>query len=214
MLCRVMQPLAPVVLSGRHVRLEPLSPAHVAGLLDAAAGPRETFLWTFVPAAEATMRAYVETALAEQENGRSVPFATLEAGTGKVVGSTRFCNVERWPWPAGSPRLRPPGYADAVEIGATWLHPSAQRSAINTEAKRLMLAHAFEVWEVHRVTLKTDERNARSRAAIERIGGRLDGLLRGHMPGSDESVRTSAVYSIVAAEWPAVRAKLDEWLRR
>jgi len=204
-----MQPLAPVLLAGRHVRLEPLALAHVPGLLAAAAGPRETFLWTFVPAAEQAMHAYVEAALADQREGRGIPFATVDAGTGKVIGSTRFCNVERWPWPAGSPRLRPPGFADAVEIGYTWLHSSAQRSAINTEAKRLMLGHAFEAWDVHRVTLKTDERNARSRAAIERIGGRLDGLLRGHMPGSDGSVRTSAVYSIVASEWPSVRARLD-----
>jgi RimJ/RimL family protein N-acetyltransferase len=207
-----MQPLVPVTLTGRHVRLEPLALAHVPGLLDAATGPRETFLWTFVPAAEQAMHAYVETALRDQAEGKGVPFASVDVATGKVLGSTRFCNVERWPWPPDSPRLRPPGYADAVEIGYTWLHPSSQRSAINTEAKRLMLAHAFEVWEVHRVTLKTDERNARSRAAIERIGGRLDGLLRGHMPGSDESVRTSAVYSIMAGEWPAVRAKLDAML--
>ena len=205
----LMQPLAPVLLTGRHVRLEPLGFEHVRGLMAAAAGPRETFVWTFVPAAEHAMHGYVELALAEQLAGRQVPFATVDQATGKVVGSTRFCNVERWAWSPGSPRLRPPGCADAVEIGFTWLHPSSQRSAINTEAKRMMLAHAFEVWEVHRVTLKTDERNARSRAAIERIGGHLDGLLRGHMPGSDGSVRTSAVYSIVASEWPSVRARLD-----
>jgi N-acetyltransferase len=204
-----MQPLVPVVLSGRYVRLEPLTLSHVPGLMDAATGPRETFLWTVVPEAEKAMHQYVEQALEEQRQGRQIPFATVDARTSKVVGSTRFCNVERWPWPPESPRARPPGCADAVEIGYTWLHPSAQRSAINTEAKRLMLAHAFEVWEVYRVTLKTDERNTRSRAAIERIGGRLDGLLRGHMPGADGDVRTSAVYSIVASEWPVVRARLD-----
>ena len=197
-----MQPLAPVTLSGHHVRLEPLTLAHVPALLAAATGPRETFLWTFVPAAEQAMLAYVETALRDQAEGKGVPFASVELATGKTVGSTRFCNVERWPWPPGSPRLRPAGFADAVEIGYTWLHPSSQRSALNTEAKRLMLAHAFDVWDVHRVTLKTDERNARSRAAIERIGGRLDGLLRGHMPASDESVRTSAVYSITSPNGP------------
>jgi RimJ/RimL family protein N-acetyltransferase len=204
-----MQALAPVTLAGRYARLEPLALAHIPGLMAAAAGPRETFVWTFVPDAEKAMHAYVELALAEQQAGRMIPFATVDAATGHVLGSTRFCNIERWAWPAGSPRLRPPGCADAVEIGYTWLHPSSQRSAVNTEAKRMMLAHAFEVWEVHRVTLKTDERNARSRAAIERIGGRLDGLLRGHMPASDGGVRTSAVYTIVASEWPAVRARLD-----
>jgi RimJ/RimL family protein N-acetyltransferase len=106
------------------------------------------------------------------------------------------------------------GFADAVEIGWTWLAASAQRTGINTEAKRLMLGHAFEVWEVHRVTLKTDARNQRSRAAIERLGAKLDGLLRGHMPAYDGEVRTSAVYSIVRDEWPAVRVRLDELVRR
>jgi len=117
-----------------------------------------------------------------------------------VVGSTRFGNLERWT--RGEDRI------DAVEIGWTWLTPSAQRTVVNTEAKLLMLGHAFESWRVHRVTLKTDARNARSRAAIERLGAKLDGLLRAHMPATDDTLRTSAVYSILAGEWPEVRARL------
>jgi len=209
-----MQPLVPVTLTGRTVRLEPLSLAHVPGLLAAASGPRASFVWTFVPETEHDMRAYVESALADQRDGRGVPFATVDATTGTVVGSTRFGNVERWTgWPAhAAERTRPPGYADAVEIGWTWLHPATQRTAVNTEAKRLMLGHAFDVWQVHRVTLKTDARNAASRAAIARLGAQLDGLLRAQMPASDATVRTSAIYSIVADEWPAVRARLDGFL--
>ena len=206
-----MQQVSPVGLRGQHVRLEPLTREHTAGLVAAAVGgSRETFALTHVPADRAEMETYVDSALEDQRHGRAVPFATV--CDGRVVGSTRFGNIERWSWPPGAPAQRPAGCADAVEIGWTWLTPAAQRTAVNTEAKLLMLAHAFEVWEVVRVTLKTDARNARSRAAIERIGGRLDGLLRGHMPAYDGTVRTSAVYSILAEEWPevakALRARL------
>src|SRR4029079_11849394 len=103
----------------------------------------------------------------------------------EVVGSTRFCNIERWDWRAGNPLRRD---IDAVEIGWTWLTPAAQRSAVNTEAKLLMLTHAFEVWRVHRVTLKTDERNARSRAAIARIGAPFEGVPRVHPAAHDRVV--------------------------
>ncbi len=202
-----MLPLVPVVLSGELVRLEPLALTHVPGLLRAATdGSRESFRWTSVPGEDAAMTAYVNEALADQRAGLAVPFATVRDGV--VVGSTRFGNVERWRWPAGSPHQRPPGHADAVEIGWTWLAPAAQRTQVNSQVKLLMLGHAFEVWEVRRVTLKTDARNARSRAAIERIGGKLDGVLRAHLPASDETVRSSAVYSILAEEWPAVKERL------
>jgi RimJ/RimL family protein N-acetyltransferase len=97
---------------------------------------------------------------------------------------------------------------DVVDIGFTWLARSAQRTPVNTEAKLLMMGHAFEVWEVHRVALQTDVRNARSRAAIERIGGQLDGILRADRPGADDTVRTSARFSILAAEWPVTKARL------
>jgi RimJ/RimL family protein N-acetyltransferase len=218
----------PVTLHGRFVRLEPLGLAHVPALVAAAAGPRGTYDLTHVPADEARMCAYVESALRDRDAGRAAPFATvdLRAGAGStsgvVVGTTRFGNLEYWTWPEPAERGRPADVPDAVEIGWTWLAERAQRTAINSEAKLLMLDHAFDVWRVHRVTLKTDRRNQRSRAAIERLGAQLDGVLRAHMPAaapfisamsamSDagaRGVRDSAVYSILAAEWPSLRERL------
>ena len=181
---------------------------HAQALWEAASGPRETFALTRVPASLEATRAYVDVALQELARGVSVPFVTRDARSGRVVGSTRFMTIERWTWPPGHPMQRMPGCADAVEIGSTWLAPTAQRTAINTHAKLLMLTHAFEAWEVLRVTLKTDARNMRSRAAIERIGGSFDGVLPAHMPGFDGAVRDTAFYSIVAGQWPQVREAL------
>jgi RimJ/RimL family protein N-acetyltransferase len=207
-----MPALPPVLLTGRFVRLEPLSPAHAEGLWAAASGARETFALATVPDSPAAMQAAVAAALALQESGAALPFATVDAAAGKVVGATRFMNVERWPWPPGHPEQRPQdgpeARPDAVEIGSTWLAPGAQRTAINSEAKLLMLTHAFETWRCHRVTLKTDARNARSRAAIERLGAKLDGLVRAHMPAADGLIRDTALYSIVRVEWPACKARL------
>lgn len=207
-------PLGPATLAGRLVRLEPLGLAHVDGLLAAALEtPPEDLALTTVPRAAASMRAYVEEALALAAAGRAVPFATLEAASGRVVGSTRFGNVERWAWPDGRER-RPPGGADAVEIGWTWLSRRAWRTGINTEAKWLMLRHAFGAWRVHRVQLKTDERNVRSRAAIERLGARFEGILRSHLPSAGSGLRNTAFFSVVEAEWPAVEARLLGLLAR
>jgi RimJ/RimL family protein N-acetyltransferase len=167
-----------------------------------------------VPASLAEMRAVVTAALALAESGAALPFATVDARAGRVVGATRFMNIERWSWPAGHPQQRGPERPDAVEIGTTWLAPAAQRTVINTEAKLLMLTHAFETWRCHRVTLKTDARNARSRAAIERLGAKLDGLLRAHFPATDGGIRDTALYSILAAEWPALKAGLTARLAR
>ena len=128
----------------------------------------------------------------------------------RVVGGTSYLDLQQWRWPPGSP-LQRTDRPDALEIGATWLSASAQRTRCNTEAKYLMLSHAFDV---HRVALKTDERNSRSRQAIERLGARLDGVRRADMPGQDGSVKSSAYYSIVRAEWPAVRARLEESLQK
>ncbi|MCI0547689.1 MAG: GNAT family N-acetyltransferase [Candidatus Rokubacteria bacterium] len=198
----------PVVLEGSHVRLEPLRPEHGLALARAAAGPRDTYAFTLVPGDEREAAAYIDTALREQAAGRALPFATVARATGRVVGSTRFGNIEFWPWPAGNPHQRGAELPDAVEIGWTWLTAEAQRTAINTEAKLLMLTHAFEGWRVHRVTLQTDERNARSRAAISRLGARFDGVLRAARPASDGGIRDTAVYSILEGEWPAVKATL------
>jgi RimJ/RimL family protein N-acetyltransferase len=154
--------------------------------------------------------AYVAAALAAQADGRVLPFVVRDT-QGRVVGSTRFLNVEQWGWPFGRPadpveqaRSTP----QAAEIGSTWLSASAQRTPINTEAKLLMLTHAFEVWRVLRLCLKTDERNVKSRANIERIGARFEGILRNHMYAADAGIRHSAFYSIVDTEWPAVKANL------
>jgi len=199
--------LSPVTLEGRAVRLVPLSTAHVPALLRVATDPRERYPYTTVPADEGALRAYVEAAVALQAAGLAVPFATCRV-TGEVVGSTRFANVERWAWPPGSPGNDRP--VDAVEIGWTWLSPDAQRTVVNTEAKLLMLAHAFEVWGVRRVNLKTDARNERSRAAIARLGCQLDGVLRQHGPGWDGQPRDVAMFSLLAADWPAARRRLEE----
>jgi N-acetyltransferase len=192
---------APVVLSGTHVRLEPLVAAHVPGLLAAAGDDRATYGYTPVPATEEAMRAYVEESLAEQAVGNELPFALVEPGSERVLGTTRFLDIGYWP-------DAEPGIPSVVEIGATWLTSSAQRTPVNTEAKLLLLTHAFDTWRVHRVSLKTDARNERSRRAIERIGAQFEGVRRAHKPATDGGIRDSALYSIVVEEWPAVRASL------
>ena len=209
-----MEPVAPVVLQGQRVRLEPLGLEHLDGLQAILEGPRDTFGLTSVPPDRAALEAYVATALEEQRRNSALPFVTRDAVTGRIVGTTRFGNIEFWVIPPGSDLARPPGVPHAVEIGWTWLAPDAQRTAINTEAKRLMLAHAFERWEVHRVSLKTDARNLRSRTAIERLGARLDGVLRAHSPAADGGARDAAYYSMLAREWPDARARLDARLAR
>jgi RimJ/RimL family protein N-acetyltransferase len=193
----------PLTLTGTHVRLVPLTMSHAPALARAATGDRSTFELTWVPDGKSDAEHYVTVALADEEAGTGVPFATTRAADGEVVGSTRFMNIERWRWDKAGPN------PDALEIGSTWLMPAAQRTPINTEAKLLMLSHAFDVWNVLRVTLKTDARNERSRNAILRLGAQFDGVLRAHMPAYDGTwPRDSAFYSILASEWPAVRSRL------
>lgn len=200
----------PITLEGQIVRLEPLTMEHLPVLLELAG--LEEYFPTTVPKAEEGMHGYIALALDEQKQGRALPFATVDKRGGKVAGSTRFANFEYWKWAEGNPLARP-GIPDAVEIGWTWLAPFAQRSGVNTEAKLLMLKHAFEVWGVRRLTLKTDERNLRSRNALLRLGAKFEGILRAHLPASDGGIRNSAVFSILAEEWPAVKAGLQEKLR-
>jgi RimJ/RimL family protein N-acetyltransferase len=197
------------VLAGPTVTLRPLSIADAAALAEAAAESRQHYTYTTVPDGVAEAERYVATALGERESGRRMPFVTVWRE--RVAGCTSYLDLQQWRWPAGSP-LQRTDRPDALEIGATWLAASAQRTRCNTEAKYLMLTHAFDVWQVHRVALKTDERNARSRRAIERLGAKLDGVRRADMPGQDGSVRSSAYYSILRAEWPAVRATLEQSL--
>ncbi len=208
--------LEPFVLEGTHVRLEPLSEAHVPALVDAASEDRSSYEWTIVPDGTEQMVAHVRDALAKVASGAHVAFATVRRGQvagepDRVVGSTRFCEVAYWQYPPGA-RLQRSGVPDVVDIGFTFLAASSQRTPVNTEAKLLMMTHAFEVWEVHRVALQTDVRNKRSWAAIERIGGKLDGIMRADRPGADDTVRTSARFSILAAEWPDVKARLADRL--
>jgi len=203
--------LEPFTLEGAFVRLEPLSEDHIPGLVEAAAEDRANYQWTYTPNGVEQMTDFVRGARAKAAAGDQVPFTTISRGQAggedRVVGSTRFCEVAFWQWPPGASHQRH-GVPDVVDIGFTWLAGSAQRTVINTEAKLLMMTHAFEVWQVHRVGLQTDVRNKRSWAAIERIGGQLDGIMRADRPGADDTVRTSARFSIVADEWPAVKARL------
>jgi RimJ/RimL family protein N-acetyltransferase len=200
-----------IVLLGQHVRLEPLRPAHVPGLVRAAGGDRTLYQWSPVPLTDVEAKRYVQTAEQWRTAGTAVPFATVRLETNEVVGSTRFWNIERWSWPEGHVRYgrEPP---DVCEIGYTWLSKSAIRSAVNTEAKLLMLTHAFETWQVLRVCFHTDVRNERSRAALERLGASNEGRLRAHRLAADFTPRDSMRYSIVAAEWPSVRARLTRLL--
>lgn len=185
----------PVVLTGRHVRLEPLSLDHLSGLC--AVGLDES-LWRLSVSqirSMEDMRAYVEQAMVEQTRGTSLPFATIDQRTETVIGSTRFGNID-----ADNRR---------VEIGWTWLGTAWQRTAANTEAKLLMLRHAFEVWDCLRVEFKTDVLNQRSRAAIARIGAQEEGVFRRHMLTASGRVRDSVYYSIIAEEWAGVKGRLE-----
>ncbi|HEY3646039.1 MAG TPA: GNAT family protein [Gammaproteobacteria bacterium] len=201
-------------LSGRHVRLEPLQLQHVDALLAAAeSDDPELYCWTSVPQDRAAMTTYIEKALAMREAGSAIPFATRRVSDGKIVGCTRFFDLERWDWPAGHAR-HAVGRPDVGEIGYTWLSPVALRTGVNTEAKLLMLGHGFETLGMQRICLQTHSRNARSRAAIERIGGRFEGIIRASKLAPDHTPRDSARFSILATEWPGVKENLNRMLRR
>jgi RimJ/RimL family protein N-acetyltransferase len=196
----------PVTLRGKHVLLEPLGKQHVEPMRRIMAGDRSTFGWQWLPPPEG-VEGYIEKAM----QMRALAFATCRPD-GTMVGSTRLFDLQEWDWPPGlDPRPGDPAI-DACEIGHTWLAPEAQRTAINTEAKLLMLQLAFEVWRCYRVTLKTDARNEKSRTAIARLGAHFDGVLRGFQPGADGTVRNTAYFTIVDSEWPAVKARLTGFL--
>lgn len=186
--------LQPVTLAGRDARLEPLARGHVEGLQCAAADGELWKLWyTSVPAPDATA-AYVDTALALQAQGLALPFVVRD-GSGAIVGCTRFGNVD-----AGNRR---------VEIGWTWYAKRAQRTALNTEAKLLLLAHAFDTLDCAAVEFRTSWFNHASRTAIARLGAKQDGVLRNHMRMADGTYRDTVVFSIIAGEWPMVRRHLQ-----
>ncbi len=192
--------IEPVVLEGTHVRLEPLSRSHHAGLCDVGL---EEELWRWIPTPVRTpeeMTAYLELALKEQANGVSLPFAQIEKATGRVIGSTRYMNIEKT--------------HHRLEIGCTWIGPNWQRSAVNTEAKYLLLRHAFETLGCMRVELKTDSLNAKSRAAILRIGAKEEGIFRNHMITSSGRIRHTVYFSVVDSEWADVKARLEQKLEQ
>lgn len=197
------------VLAGAVVRLEPLGPHHAGPLAEAAAEDRSSYRFTAVPDGPAAMDGYVSDLVRAREAGEAVPFAQVRVTDALPVGVTRFLTLRR-----ADPRAVP----YAVEVGGTWLAASAQRSGINVEAKLLLLEHAFGVWGVERVDLKTDARNERSRTAIAALGATFEGVLRAwqpsQVPGEEGRLRDSAMYSILAAEWPAVRRRLRDRLAR
>ncbi|HTV93836.1 MAG TPA: GNAT family protein [Verrucomicrobiae bacterium] len=198
-----------LTLRGNYIRLEPLDTTHIAPLVEARRDDSGLYAWSFVPQGEDAVRAYVEHALALRDRGKALPFVTIRQRDDTVIGTTRFFDLERWAWPEA---VRDDAVFDTCEIGYTWLAPAAIRTAANTEAKALMLAHAFDTWRVRAVTFHTDARNARSRAAIERIGAKFEGILRSHRLAIDLQPRDSARYSIIASEWPDVRAHLATFL--
>jgi N-acetyltransferase len=199
------------VLAGSHIRLEPLSPTHADGLVAASSGDPALYQWSAVPIGRDAVLRYIETALALREAGTAQAFATIRMGDGVVIGSTRFFDIERFDWPLSHPRHAHEN-PDVCEIGYTFLSHTAIRTSANTEAKLMMLTHAFEVWQMLRVCLHTDARNKRSQAAIERIGGKFEGVLRAHKMGADFTPRTSWRYSILAEEWPEAKRRLTERL--
>jgi N-acetyltransferase len=209
-----MKRVETVTLEGVEVRMEPISHQHVADLVEAIGQDRATYGLTWVPEPTTqSVTAYVDAALAMQAAGTALPFATVRKSDGKAVGSTRLGNIEFWPIPAGvsfGPEVTNRRTPEAAEIGWTWLGPTAQRTSINTEAKLLMLTHAFEEWQVLRMCLKTDSRNQRSRDNIERIGATFEGILRNHQYAFDGGIRHSAFYSISLAEWPVVKQRLAD----
>jgi RimJ/RimL family protein N-acetyltransferase len=188
------------VLEGSVVRLEPLKREHEAALWNAAKDHAEDiFRWiSYRMHTAEDFHQFVETALAERERQESVVFVTVERSSGRIIGSTRFMNIDR--------KHR------RVEIGSTWIAPAWQRTAVNSEAKYLMLRHAFETWGCVRVELKTDGLNVKSRNAIERIGGKQEGILRKHMITWAGRLRDDVYFSILDDEWPAVRADLERKL--
>jgi RimJ/RimL family protein N-acetyltransferase len=185
----------PVTLEGTQVRLEPLSESHHDSLCAVGLDPE---LWKWIPFQvldRDQMMNYIRAALADQEKGTALPFATVERASGRVVGATRFMNID-------VPNKR-------VEIGSTWIGRPWQRSAINTEAKYLMMRHAFEAWECNRLELKTDSLNSKSRNAILRIGAKQEGIFRSHMVTWSGRLRDTVYFSVIAPEWAEVKAILE-----
>ena len=201
--------IAHPTLSGREVVLRPLVAQDAQALALAASEDRKNYRFNPVPNGLAETEAHIANALQQQAEGERMAFAIV--WNERIVGTTSYIEMRPWQWPEGS-ALQRHGRPDVVEIGATWLAASAQRTRCNTEAKYLLLRHAFEVWDVHRVAFRTDVRNETSRAAIERLGAKLEGIRRADKPGRDGTVRDSIFFSIVRPEWRAVGEALESRL--
>lgn len=191
----------PIMLTGKHVRLEPMTEEHVPGLAEIGAG--QTF-WDFMLYGNINtvddMRNWVKDILSRAEKGTDLPFVAIHLASGRLAGATRYLNI--------MPKDR------GLEIGGTWYGLEYQRTPVNTECKYLLLCHAFETLDCIRVQLKTDLRNERSQKAIERLGAVKEGILRNHMILPDGRIRHSVFYSILDTEWPQVKKRLEEMLDR
>ena len=194
-----MPPPQPVTLTGRTIRLEPMTASHYDALAALALGT-DLFRWyTKELNTPAELRSWMDDALAARAAGTALPFVTLHVGDARIVGATRFMNIS----------ARDGRY----EIGSTWIGKPWQRSRVNSEAKYLMMRHAFETLGARRVELKTHAKNVQSRTAIERLGAQFEGIHRNHMLMYDGTMRDSAWYSVIDTEWPAVKARLEGFLR-
>lgn len=204
-----MPTLIAPVMSGRFVALEPLRPEHATEIAAAAAGDRSSYGYTQVPDGVDQSHDYITWLLDDAANARVAPFVQRRVSDGAAVGCTRYLNPA-WPLSRRDP--------DEVEIGGTWLAAVAQRTPINSEAKLLLLTHAFEAWQAQRVAICTDVRNEQSRRAIERIGAEFEGVLRRHRTstraGETNTLRDTATYSITIDEWPTVKRRLCEFVDR
>lgn len=192
--------IEPVVLDGKRVRLEPLTESHFEGVRKAGAFD-ELWKWTnAIASSPETMRVYFDEALRMAKSGTALPFATIDKQSNTIIGSTRFANAD---------------FANRrVEIGWTWITPEFQRSYVNSEAKYLMLSHAFETWGCARVELKTDVLNEKSRNAMKRMGATEEGILRKHVLTYSGRWRDSIYYSVLDTEWPLVRGRLAGFVAR
>jgi N-acetyltransferase len=194
-----LAPLGPITLSGTHIRLEPMRQAHARALLEAG---RDDAIWTWMPARPVTaktMDRWLEKAMGAESQGREYPFVVVRLEDNRVIGSTRYLDVQE--------------DDRTVEIGWTWYSPDAWGGIVNPEAKYLLMRHAFDDWRAIRVALKTDINNLHSQAAIKKLGARYEGTLRNQRIRPDGSYRDTVVFSVIESEWPQVKAGLEERLR-
>jgi RimJ/RimL family protein N-acetyltransferase len=195
-----MAPLGPITLTGTHIRLEPMRAAHVPALLEAG---RAAEIWEWMPSrpvSPMTMDGWLKKAMLAESQGREYPFVVVLVPSGRLVGSTRFLDVQE--------------DDRTVEIGWTWYAPDSWGTMVNPEAKYLLMRHAFEDWGAIRVALKTDIRNLRSQAAIKKLGAKYEGLLRNQRIRPDGSYRDTVLFSITEREWPVVKSRLEQRIER